>query len=103
MNNKKYITGADVLRALADGKRLLERDRPHSPVVLADAASMSVSYLVHGNWEIVEKRATDAELIAEMERLADEMDQRGVVLSCDGKAGTYRDCARMLRERSVKP
>ncbi len=108
------MNGREALKALADGKKVRRTCWQLSEHILLSMASGLIiderggSYeleaLDSSDWELApDQPATDGELIAEMERLADELDQRGVVLSCDGRAGTYRDCARMLRERKVAP
>lgn len=101
------MNGREALKALADGKRVrVAGGTSGSYVVIGDgrirnALGDAISPDLDIEWELVEEPATDEELIAEMERLAVEMDARGTVLTCDGRAGTYRECARMLRERRV--
>ncbi len=77
MTEKKYITGADVLRALADGKRVRMRDGVAGYLRLSDGVLTNALGLparcvsdFTGDWEIVEEPATDAELVAEMRRRA---------------------------------
>ncbi len=100
MTDKQYITGAQAVHALADGKKV--RD-------VLSGEEFSLYHLTHGHarqlgsvdrrFEIVQAPATDEELIAEMERRArkNETDTWGL------QAHVGRLCARMLRERSVKP
>ncbi len=94
MTNPKHITGADALRALADGKivRL-----PGFPAFDAETCEIAVSEILrYTGWEIVEEPATDAELVAEMrlyERTAET----------PAAAIAWRQAAAMLEKRSRKP
>ncbi len=107
MTDKKYITGADVLRALADGKRVRRKTwEPKSFIFFSESnirnqfgASFRVfEGLFEGDWEIVEEPATDEELATAMRiRAIDTSDTRPDV------ANAYRICADMLEQRKVKP
>ncbi len=100
MTEKKYITGADVLRALADGKKV--RRAPWSKGRFLQLTSEGVansdghpSFIMEANdWEIVEEPTTDAELVAEMRRLA----RTGATYEM---APAYAHCADMLEARSL--
>ncbi len=99
------MNGREALKALAEGQRVRLAAWPRSEcLVWCDEAGGIVNqhgnagYLYTGNdWLVVEQPATDAELIAEMERLEGA--------SHDQLTGreAFRHCAQMLRERKVKP
>ncbi len=94
MTEKKYITGADALRALADGKivRL-----PGFPALDAETCEIAVSEILrYTGWEIVEEPATDEELVAWMRRAAKED------VSILARQA-YALCADMLEKRKAKP
>jgi hypothetical protein len=99
---KNYITGADVLRALADGKKVRRAHHDYhvrlSGVELILSTGTPFRGTFDGDWEIVEEPATDAELVAEMRRLAarDAADLRKLT------AAVYAYCADMLEKRSIK-
>ncbi len=98
---KQYITGADVLRALAEGRKV----RPQSWTTdylyfdsrIRNKNGCPWHGMLDGSWEIVEEPATDAALIAEMRALANDP------AIPRGEQGVYLVCARMLEKRSVKP
>ncbi len=87
MTEKKYITGADVLRALADGHRVR---KPHewtdggfirfNGVRLVDEENdhFGANAGFADKWEIVEEPATDAELVEKIRQLADMLEKRSV-------------------------
>lgn len=94
MTDPKHITGADVLRALADGKRVRPVDEGIVGRHITAQSGYSTAYFYEHEFKIVEEPATDAELVAEMRRMA--------------KAGAsyepaYAHCADMLEKRSLKP
>ncbi len=96
--SKKYSTGADVLRALADGRKVIHRPSGLTLVYSDDAVRVlpngrPYEGRFHGDWEIVEEPATDAELVAEMRRRA----------TSPGSWQAWAEAANMLEKRSVKP
>jgi hypothetical protein len=94
---KKHITGADVLRALADGRKLKMEDDPvRGGRLISVEAGYSTAFFYQHKFEIVEEPATDAELVAEMRQLADNTHNHLV-------AAALRHCADMLEKRSIKP
>ncbi len=99
MTDKKYITGADVLRALADGKKVRPCGNHFVTHTLENNSTPghSLTYFLSNNFEIVEEPATDAALIAEMRALANDP------AIPRGEQGVYLVCADMLEKRKVKP
>lgn len=103
---KQFITGADVLRALADGKKVRMRDGGTGYLRLRDGVLVNSLELTArsigdftGDWEIVEEPATDAELVAEMRNLAEKafVEHKGEM------SAAYSECADMLKTRKVSP
>ncbi len=102
MTDKQYnITGADVLRALADGKKLRGSNWVSKDCVWFDgrdvvwAPGHRYEGTWSGNWQIVEEPATDAELIAEMRKRA--------ATTTNEANWAFEECADMLEQRKVKP
>ncbi len=95
MTDMKNITGAAVLHALADGKRVRRvfGDYESPDLSLDDLRNWEIRMFLVGDWEIVEGPATDAELVAEMRRLA-----QGYLNSSSGREAANR-CADMLEKR----
>ncbi len=91
------ITGADVLRALADGKRVRPTDEGIVGRYITVQSGYSTAYFYEHEFEIVEEPATDAALIAEMRRLFHEE-----FYGTDVGEMAMR-CADMLEQRSLKP
>lgn len=95
------MTGRDALKALAEGEKVRAEVARSSCGVrgYVDAATQTVAQvLARHDWEVVEPPATDEELIAEMEHLAGFYIEQSRIQSA-----AYAHCARMLRERKVKP
>ncbi len=103
-SNKKYITGAAVLHALADGKRVRNQYASSDHFVqvregcIRNVLGEAISPNLDGLWEIVEEPATDAKLIAEMRRRAAAVNagEHGT-----GIARGYNAAADMLEARSL--
>jgi hypothetical protein len=97
------MNGREALKALADGKRVRRVDWEAGQYISLD---MAEEWSFHSEdldgtlpeWEVLKAPATDAELVAEMERL-DLANQR----SQPNMAKAYDHCARMLRRRKVGP
>ncbi len=93
----KYITGAEVLRALADGHRV--RNIETGAVVDIDCNVISDQHGNHiynfrGNWELYADPATDAELIAKFRQFAGETKH-------DLERWAWLEAAKMLESRKV--
>lgn len=100
------MTGADALRALADGKPVRRAQwSPKDYVVVNKCGSLVDEHggpwapegLDHSDWSVVEEPATDAELVAEMRRLADACWNSPTAKDLVSK------CATMLEKRSIRP
>ncbi len=102
MTDKKYITGAEVLRALADGKKVRFHcwRRGQFLAVNDGRVSREDGNVIHadfsGKWEVVEEPATDAEVIAEfLKRSKDPLLPSSYQMA-------MRDAAYILEKRKVE-
>ena len=108
------MTGREALKALADGKRVrhVGWNERSAYLVIDTDGTLVTKGLNSTPWsyetvathpgpfrELSEQLATDEELIAEMERLAGEHRHTAAMTADEA----YTRCARMLRERKVKP